>query len=145
MSLQEYQFERCWKVFIGLKEDGLHYSHYQLAEYTDIKDPLIWREFLLDPRTADYISSEMNLIRSAAINYMVQNAPDSNSVGQSQLINALQKIDEQSTKKDGPVFIYSYVPLNNDQIGAENIRQLSSPGVKKIGENTYVLENEVKE
>ena len=142
MSLQEYQFERCWKTFIDLKEDGLHYSHYQLAEYTDIKDPLIWREFLLDPRTADYISSEMNLIRGAAINYMVQNAPDSNSVGQSQLINALQKIDEQSVKKEGPVFIYSYVPLDDNQMNAENVRHLETPGFKKLDNNTYILESE---
>ena len=77
--------------------------------------------FLTDPRIADYISSEMNLIRNASINEIIHKAPNSKSVGQAQLINALVKIDEMAVNKNGPVFIYSYVPLSAEQKFAPNV------------------------
>lgn len=135
----ESQYQKCWKVFLDLQEDGLHMNHYQLAENTEISDALLWREFLLDPRTADYISSEMSIIRSAAINEMVQKAPGSRSVGQSQLINALQKIDEQAAHKEGPVFIYTYVPLSTEQQEAPNARIMKDPGIKKIADGVFQM------
>ena len=138
MSLTELQYEECKQAFTDLKEEAFNLNHYQLAEITDIKNPLQWREFLLDARTVDYISSEMSLIRNAAINYMVQNAPGSNSVGQSQLINALQKIDETSTEKKGPAFIYCFVPLNEAQKMAPNVREIKPEG-EKIKEGEFVL------
>ena len=61
------------------------------------------------------------LIRNASINEIIHKAPNSKSVGQAQLINALVKIDEAAANKTGPVFIYSYVPLNNEQKFAPNI------------------------
>lgn len=137
MKLLESQYQECWEIFLNLGEEGLRMNHYQLAEATRIPNALRWREFLLDPRTADYIASEMNIIRSAAINQMVQKAPDSRSVGQSQLINALQKIDEQAQHKDGPVFIYSYVPLSTEQKAAPNARSLEDSGFEEITEGVY--------
>lgn len=126
------QYKQCWKEFTALGEEGLYLSHYQLAAITTIEDILIWKEFLMDPRTVDYITSEMNIIRSAAINAMVSKAPNSNSVGQSQLINALQKLDEKAVKKDGPAFIYCYVPLNKEQKQAPNIISFENLGDVEI-------------
>lgn len=122
MRLTDGQFEECKKQFFALGEKALYLNHYQLALETRIEDPMVWKEFLVDPRIADYIQSEMNIIRSASINEIIQKAPNSKSVGQAQLINALVKIDENSANKDGPVFIYSYVPLNAEQEFAPNVR-----------------------
>lgn len=138
MTLTPLQYENCKKEFLALKEEAFNMNHYQLAEVTNVKDPLQWREFLMDPKTMDYITSEMAIIRNAAINYMVQRAPDSNSVGQSQLINALQKIDETSTKKEGPVFIYCFVPLNEAQKEAPNVREIK-PDVTKEKDGSFTL------
>ena len=63
----------------------------------------------------------MNLIRTAAINEIIHKAPNSKSVGQAQLINSLIKIDEAVSNKTGPVFIYTYVPLNEEQKFAPNV------------------------
>jgi hypothetical protein len=120
-QLTKAQFEKCKKQFLALGELALTMNHYQLAMETTIEDPILWKMFLLDPRIADYINSEMNIIRTAGINEIIKQAPNSRSVGQAQLINALVKIDEAATNKDGPVFIYSYVPLNAEQKFAPNV------------------------
>ena len=120
-QLTNFQFEECKRQFTELGERALYLNHYQLAAETHIHDAIIWKVFLTDPRIADYISSEMNLIRNASINEIIHKAPNSKSVGQAQLINALVKIDEAAANKTGPVFIYSYVPLNEEQKYAPNV------------------------
>lgn len=140
MKLTDSQYKQCWDIFVSLQETALSLSHYQLAQMTDITDAIIWKEFLIDPRTADYVASEMQIIRSAAINEMVQKAPNSRSVGQSQLINALQKLDEAASHKEGPVFIYSYVPLNEQQKAAPNVRICDSQGIERTEDGTYIME-----
>ena len=142
MKLSESQYNECWEIFTSLQEEGLSLSHYQLAQRTEITDAILWKEFLIDPRTADYIVSEMQIIRSAAINEMVQKAPNSRSVGQSQLINALQKLDESAAHKEGPVFIYSYVPLNEQQKAAPNVRICDSHGIERTENGEYIIEED---
>lgn len=140
MQLTKGQYQRCWEIFTSLKEEGLYLNHYQLAESTEIRDAMLWKEFLMDPHTADYVSSEMALIRSAAINQMTAEAPNSRSVGQSQLINALQKLDEKANHKEGPAFIYSYVPLNEEQKKAPNVRICDDKGVEVDENGTYIID-----
>lgn len=120
-QLTDAQYDECKREFIELGEHALYLNHYQLAAETHIKDPILWKMFLTDPKIADYVSSEMNLIRTASINEIIHKAPNSKSVGQAQLINALTKIDEMASNKTGPVFIYSYVPLNAEQEFAPNV------------------------
>lgn len=120
-QLTKSQYEECRRQFTELGERALYMNHYQLAAETNIRDTIVWKMFLTDPRIADYISSEMNLIRNASINEIIHKAPNSKSVGQAQLINALVKIDEAALNKTGPVFIYSYVPLNDEQKFAPNV------------------------
>lgn len=140
MQLTKQQYEKLKRKFLELGEDGLFYSHYQLAQVTDIEDVFQWKEFLMDPRTVDYIQSEMTIIRSAAINAMVSKAPDSKSVGQSQLINALQKLDERDAHKEGPAFIYCYVPLNDEQKAAPNVKICDSKGIEKVSNGVWIME-----
>ena len=140
MKLTNAQFEQCWAIFTKLGEEGLYMNHYQLAQATPIEDAIQWKLFLTDPQVVDYISTEMNIIRSAAINDMVHKAPDSNSVGQSQLINALGKLDEKATKKEGPVFIYSYVPLNDEQKYAPNVRTVNAEGVEQNEDGSWTID-----
>lgn len=120
-QLTKSQYDECRRQFTELGERALYMNHYQLAAETNIRDAIVWKMFLTDPRIADYISSEMNLIRNASINEIIHKAPNSKSVGQAQLINALVKIDEAALNKTGPVFIYSYVPLNDEQKFAPNV------------------------
>jgi hypothetical protein len=142
IQLTKAQFEKCWEIFMDLGEEGLYMNHYQLANATEIHAAWEWKAFLTDPKTVDYITTEMNIIRSAAINEMVHKAPNSNSVGQSQLINALGKLDEKTAKKEGPVFIYTYVPLNEEQKYAPNVRTLDAAGIEQDGEGGWIIDDE---
>lgn len=141
-QLTDAQFNECKDQFLTLGERALYMNHYQLAAETRIEDPIIWKMFLIDPRISDYINSEMNIIRGASINEIIQKAPNSKSVGQAQLINALVKIDETATNKDGPVFIYSYVPLNAEQSFAPNVL-MPSEGIKQKEDHEEEKDKEI--
>lgn len=142
MQLTREQYAECSRIFTALGEEGLYLNHYQLSEATELDDPITWKYFLTDPKTVDYITTEMNLIRTAAINAIIQKAPNSNSVGQAQLINALGKLDEKAMKKEGPVFIYSYVPLNSEQKEAPNIRKVNKYGLADLEEEGWISNGE---
>lgn len=144
MLLTSDEYKELQKYYLELGEEALSLNHYQLSEQTGV-NALKWRAFLQDPRTVDYINTEMSIIRNAAINQMVQEAPHSRSVGQSQLLNALQKIEENTAKKEGPAFIYCYVPLNPEQKHARNVRQLYNTDgfeIEQTEEGVWEVEEE---
>jgi hypothetical protein len=143
MTLTKAQYEDCKTEFLNLEERAIYLNHYQLARETTITDPSIWKAFLTDPRTVDYVQSEMNLIRTAAINDIIQQAPNSKSVGQAQLINSLLKLEEASSTKEGPIFIYCYVPLNEEQKFAPNTQITNPDGSPRT--TPYIEPEEINE
>ena len=56
---------------------------------------------------------------------MIKNA-DSNerSYGAAQMLNALNKTFDTDVEKEGPLFIYSYVPLHEREQGIPNTQQI---------------------
>lgn len=120
MNLTQEQVNEMWRLFRGLKQKALYSSHYDLAEQTKYLTAAEWKEFLLLPEVVEHIRIEMEIVRKAAMNELFANAGDSNSVGKAQLMNAIAKYDEDNSVKDGPVFIYTYVPLNTEQAKAPN-------------------------
>lgn len=139
-QLDEKTFKKLEKQFKEIGEEALTMNHYELASISIGVTPNEWKMFLMDPRTVDYVSTEMNIIRSAAMNNIVRNAGDSHSVGQSQLLNALQKIEEGKTNKEGPVFIYCYVPLNDEQKKAPNVRKFDDTRISLSDEGEWIME-----
>ena len=133
-------YDELWEIFVSLGKAGLSYSHYDLAAKTKVKNCIEWKEFLINPKTAEYIRTEMDIIRGAAINQMIQTSPDSRSVGQSQLLNALQKITDDSGKKEGPAFIYCHVPLNEQQKAATNVRECNASGIMLADDGSYIID-----
>ena len=110
-------------AYLELGVEAFSKNHYDLAKCTEFSDPIDWKEFLLMPEIADFRASERNLIQEATMSKIAMDAGDSNSVGKAQLLNALQKMQGSATIKDGPVFIYSYVPANEQQTKAPNYRR----------------------
>jgi hypothetical protein len=117
-------YEELWKVFESLGDKALALSHYDLVKTTKTGTPQIWKEFLTTREVADWIKSEQALIQNAEMNKLINGISTSHSVGQAQIMNVLAKLQEQKSIKDGPVFIYSYVPLSPEQEQAENIIKL---------------------
>jgi len=114
--------ELLWSKFLALGKEALVMNHYDLNEVE--KDIKVgdWKTFLMTQEVKDWIASELKLIHSSELNKLVENVSTSRSVGQAQLLNSLQKFTEENDKKEGPAFIYSYVPVNPDEEKAPNLQ-----------------------
>lgn len=122
--MNQNQFEEMQTIFQALGQTALVMNHYDLARETKIKDASLWKQFLLDPKIADWIKTEQRIIQDSELNKMIQDINTSSSVGKAQLMNILSKLNTDKTTKDGPIFIYTYVPLSTEQKQAPNVNIL---------------------
>lgn len=137
IELTKSEKETMWELFRNLQQRGLYASHYDLFAETKYLTAEHWKEFLLLPEVVEHVRVEMEIIRKVAMNELLANAGDSNSVGKAQLMNAIAKYDEDNSVKDGPIFIYTYVPLNPEQAKAPNTTQLKEDIFLKPTENPF--------
>ena len=118
---------QLWELFKSLGVNGLTMNHYDLAKNTTVSEPEKWKKFLLEQDVRNYIQTEVEILRTTEFNKMIKNVGDNQrSVGQAQLMSALDKIKQDSNHKEGPVFIYTYVPLSSEQAQAENVQEAES-------------------
>ena len=112
------------EIFKDLGPDAITLSHYDLAEQTEIRDPEQWKQFLMEPEVKRWIESEVTIMQDTELKRLVKGAAKSKSMGQAQLINAFSKLNEKTDSKEGPIIIYSFVPLNENQKATSNINIL---------------------
>lgn len=123
MDIQVFQTHK--ELFESLGAKALTLSHYDLALETGYGTPQSWKAFLTEPEIADWIKSELAMLQDAELRKLLHDISKSHSVGQAQLINALAKLtDENKNTKEGPVFIYTYIPLSKEQEKAPNVIKL---------------------
>ncbi len=115
------QKAEMWQQFKALEEKAISMNHYDLARLTAVKDVQLWKQFLTDPEVSAYIDQESQILTQTELRKLAADVSDSRSVGQAQLINAMQKLTDNKSTKEGPIFIYTYVPLNKSQAKADNI------------------------
>lgn len=130
--MDETQKEQLWEQFKALEAKAISMNHYDLARITAIKDVRLWKLFLTDPEVSAYIDQEASILAQAELRKLTADVSDSRSVGQAQLINAMGKIAETKTTKEGPIFIYTYVPLTDSQIKADNVQLLDKDVFEKL-------------
>lgn len=103
-------------------EERLTYSHFELAEETNIKDIDVWMDFLKDPRVMDKLNEELSVFKQAQQRKLIQRATSHDrSVGTAQMITALGKTIESQSNTGGQMFIYTYVPPNSNEVQAPNV------------------------
>lgn len=119
--LKPQQKAELWRYYKELGADALKANHYTLAINTPITDPNIWKEFLMEQDVSDYINQETALLQQAEFRSILLNTARDNSAGRAQLINAMMSVNQKQNKKEGPIVIYSYIPLNAEQMKAPNI------------------------
>jgi hypothetical protein len=133
MNLQfgdyEIELQQMQDVFNDIGVDALYMTHHELAAATEF-NAMAWREFLTDSRVRTFLESELALMQQTSIMKMMKDIDQSKSTGQAQLLNTLIQQTNQSKKKDGPIFIYSYVPLNEEETYAPNVQTLQSDPFK---------------
>lgn len=125
--------ELLWEKFEALGQKALTMSHYDLAEEVEGTTKDEWRDFLNEADVAEYIKNEMRIISDSIQKRMITDiiAGGDKSVGRAQIINTLDKINDEVAKKDGPIFIYTYVPLDAQQEQAENTIKLDKDIFKR--------------
>lgn len=145
--MDEMQKEQLWEQFKNLEAKAISMNHYDLAKITAIKDVQLWKLFLTDPEVSAYIDQEASILAQAELRKLTADVSDSRSVGQAQLINAMGKIAETKTTKEGPIFIYTYVPLANSQMKADNVNLLDRDIFEKLLEenNNEIITEEPTE
>jgi len=102
------------EAFDELLPRSLTMSHFDLAEVCDGSTASGWKNYLSKPDVKKRIAEDMELVRKASLNQLIKDAGDSNSVGKSQLMSSLVTYGKQVAAKEGPVFIYSHVPLQHE-------------------------------
>jgi hypothetical protein len=112
---------QLWEQYKALGADALKANHYTLALTTSENNPAIWKEFLMEQDVSDYINQETALLQQAEFRSILLNTARDNSAGRAQLINAMMSVNNKQSKKEGPIIIYSYIPLNEQQLKAPNI------------------------
>lgn len=117
------QLDDMRELYERLGSDAFKYTHYELAENIGRYTALEWKDFLTTPEIVDWIRSEQLIIAQSELQKIIANISDSKSVAKAQAITAIQKILEQNKTKEGAVFIYTYVPLDENQAQAPNVRE----------------------
>lgn len=120
-NFEDQELTACQEAFNKLDtEERLAMSHYDLASKTGI-DSGLWKKFLLDPRVSEWMNQELTVIRNKQYRKMIINVDDNDrSYGAAQMLNALGKTFDTTSSKEGNLFIYSYVPLNEREHSAPN-------------------------
>jgi len=101
-------------------QQALFMNHYELSAKTEIS-PIQWKKFLTDVRVAAFISEELELLKKSKVAVMLKDVDTNKNTGQAQLLNTLLNQTKQNNKKEGPVFIYTQIPLNEAEQHAENV------------------------
>lgn len=124
--MDDMQKQEMWQQFKALEAKAISMNHYDLARLTTIKDVQLWKQFLTDPEVSAYIDQEAQILTQTELRKLASDVSDSRSVGQAQLINAMSKLTDNKVTKEGPIFIYTYVPLSESQEKASNVHHAES-------------------
>mgnify|MGYP006367490505 CR=1 FL=1 len=118
----ETVFKDLQDLFNSIGQEALFLSHYELAERTG-ESPIDWKNFLMDPRVSAFVNEEMDMLKKAKVAVMLNTVDTNKNTGQAQLLNTLLNQTKSEERKEGPVFIYTHVPLNKQEMGAGNVRE----------------------
>lgn len=125
-DFNDNDLQTCKLAFMELPpEQALFSTHYELAELTHVQTPEVWKKFLTSPQVSEWIAEEIETLRKVQMRKVIRNASDNErSVGAAQMMNALAKVSETTQAKEGNIFIYTFVPLNDREQEAPNTREL---------------------
>lgn len=106
----------------------LHWTHYDLAEHSDIEDPEAWKRFILDPRIQGWLDEELSIHIKSQVFKLVEDSDSNRSTAVVQTLNSFLNFLEKrqvDPANMGPAYIYTFVPLTTDEQYASNVRILT--------------------
>lgn len=114
-------FAELLDFYNKIGQEALFMDHYTLSSISEYS-PVEWKEFLQDPRVSAFIAEETELLKRTKAMSMLKTVDTNKNVGQAQLLNTLLNQTKETPLKEGPVFIYTHVPLNANEEKAGNVR-----------------------
>ena len=121
--------------FFNENEPAIFYkTHYEIARMPDApaSNPQEWKNFLTEGRVAEYVNQELQLLQQTEMRKLLENiSSKSRSVGTAQTLTAMIKSIESNAVKEGPIFIYTYVPLTEEEMNALNVVVLDHDPFKR--------------
>lgn len=121
-----YEMMDSWNKLqdAGINPMGL--THHELAKRTQYSGQE-WKEFITDPAVVDAMNEEFRMLQRAKLQTLVTSLEaDTKSTGVAQVITALNNNlnKEMEKKASGPAIIYTFVPLNEQEMMSPNVRIL---------------------
>ena len=108
----------------------LKWSHIELFNASADKTLTIldWKSFLMDSRVQAWINDEIYLIMRSKTVSLLDKLGDDRSTATVQALTALMKSTTEEANKidDGKIFIYSFMPLTNEERRLNNAQVLNS-------------------
>lgn len=142
-----YYLQEAWNELD--QEEAITYSHFDLAKQTEYSEEE-WRAFLSDGKVSKFLEEEVEMYKQAQMRKLIARATTNDkSVGTAQMLNAIGKSMEDDAVESN-FFIYSYVPLNDNEIHAPMVRQENawqppSHIIETEDEATQIIEELAKE
>lgn len=126
---KKYGMVEAWNDLVDLGQNPYIMNHHELAKYTSdyMYTSEDWKEFLTHPLVIQELELELSILRRNKIHELTESLDSkTKSTGQAQLLTSMMKAqaDNLDSKDSGPIFIYSFVPLNNEEKNAPNVRIL---------------------
>lgn len=116
----ETDLEELQAFYNRIGQDALFMNHYELSERTE-HSPILWKKFLMDPRVSAFVAEELDLLKKSKVAIMLRSVDTNKNTGQAQLLNTLLNQTKAENRREGPVFIYTHIPLNENEIHAGNV------------------------
>ena len=102
--------------------DAIYKDHYSLEKLSTYNAGS-WRQFMAHPAVQDWINQETVALQQAKYRSLLKDLDgNSRSTGLPQLMNTLQNALGSKVEDTGPIFIYTYVPLTEEEKHAPNVR-----------------------
>lgn len=118
------RLQREWNELAAEGNDPFAMNHYDLAIMTG-EEAQDWKEFLMDGRVSKWLDDETELRKQQKIRQIIAGLDaNSKSPGTAQTLSALQNSSKKANEKDGPTFVYCYIPLSVEEKKADNVKQL---------------------
>ena len=126
-QITEKELDECWAALKSFAPKSISWNHYDFAIETEITNVELWKAFLLNANVREWLDEERALMQDTELAKLTQNVSGSRSVGQAQLISAMNRLNDANKDEaaTGPAFIYCYVPLTIDQQHAPNVQMLT--------------------
>lgn len=116
IQFNDPEFQEMQDMFNSIgAEEAIFMNHYTLAQQTGVAADK-WKRFLMHPQVSIWMEQEIQLYKEYQLKQMIRDATaNDRSVGAAQMINSLSKALQEGTQKEGPVIIYTHVPLTEAQ------------------------------